>query len=118
MLKKLLSLLVIVNNLALIDPDAHCYYKINYDDETWFMIAQQLQRDYTSIPTGSRIRLIYEAFSFAISNKLNVTIGFELGKYIKNEKEHGPLQLFTLYMDTYRYIIINDETRELFKVHF
>uniref|UniRef100_A0AC34FQI8 Aminopeptidase n=1 Tax=Panagrolaimus sp. ES5 TaxID=591445 RepID=A0AC34FQI8_9BILA len=104
-----------INDLALIDPHATCYCKILYDDQTWLRIAQQLQKNHTSIPTESRARLIYESNSFASLEKLNITISFELGKYIKNEIEPGPIQTFLLHMDSYQYIFFGNETKPMLR---
>uniref|UniRef100_A0A914R552 ERAP1-like C-terminal domain-containing protein n=1 Tax=Panagrolaimus davidi TaxID=227884 RepID=A0A914R552_9BILA len=116
--KKLLSKLDIsvrINDLALIDPYANCYCKILYDDQTWLRIAKQLQENHTLIPIESRARLILESNGFVTMEKLNITICFELGKYIKNEIEPGPIQTFLLHMDSYQYIFFGNETKGMLR---
>uniref|UniRef100_A0AC35FKP1 Aminopeptidase n=1 Tax=Panagrolaimus sp. PS1159 TaxID=55785 RepID=A0AC35FKP1_9BILA len=104
-----------INDLALIDPYANCYCKILYDDQTWLRIAKQLQENHTLIPIESRARLILESNGFVTMEKLNITICFELGKYIKNEIEPGPIQTFLLHMDSYQYIFFGNETKGLLR---
>lgn len=62
------------------------YYRVQYDDANWMLIANELSRgNFTNITPNSRAMLIDDAAVFFESKILNVRLFLELIKYLQND---------------------------------
>ncbi|XP_062606091.1 endoplasmic reticulum aminopeptidase 1-like [Saccostrea cucullata] len=66
------------------------YYRVNYDTGTWQTLIQQLNNNHKVFSQGDRAGLISDAFEFARSGLLNVTIPLQMTKYLENEEDYLP----------------------------
>ncbi|KAA0714960.1 Aminopeptidase N [Triplophysa tibetana] len=66
------------------------FFRVNYDEENWYKLLDQLESNYHVIPVISRGQLIDDAFNLARAGRLNVTIGLSLTKFLKNDTEYIP----------------------------
>uniref|UniRef100_A0A8B9LDC1 Aminopeptidase n=1 Tax=Astyanax mexicanus TaxID=7994 RepID=A0A8B9LDC1_ASTMX len=82
------------------------YYRVNYDEENWYKLIDQMETDHHDIPLISRGQLIDDAFNLARAKYVNVTLALSTTKYLINETEYIPwesalnnLQYFILMFD-------------------
>lgn len=82
------------------------YYRINYNEENWNRLLNQLDFDHRDIPVINRGQLIDDAFNLARAKYINVSLALQMTKYLKNETEYVPwqsalsnLQYFILMFD-------------------
>lgn len=82
------------------------YYRVNYDEENWNKLIDQLETNHDVIPLISRGQLIDDAFNLARAKYVNVTLALRTTKYLLNETEYIPwesalnnLQYFILMFD-------------------
>lgn len=92
------------------------YYRVNYDDDNWNRIIQQLNTDYTKIHVLNRAQLIDDAFSLAKSKHLSYDIAIKLISYIKNEREYVPWASFLTHADDLNRLFDNTAQHNTFKV--
>lgn len=77
------------------------YYRVNYDNENWRNLCQQLNVDHKVLSAADRSGLIDDAFHLSRSNQLDQTIALSLTEYIENETDYSPL---TTFMQNMKYI--------------
>lgn len=70
------------------------YYRVNYDEAHWNMLAKTLNADGAKIDVNNRAQLIDDAFNLALTGRLNYSIVFNLVKYLKKETEYAPWAAF------------------------
>lgn len=62
------------------------YYRVQYDDANWMLIANELSHgNFSTIPPNSRAMLIDDAFVFFEKKILNIRILLELVKYLEHD---------------------------------
>lgn len=66
------------------------YYRVNYDQNNWHLIIQQLWEDPREISVINRAQLIDDAFNLARTGLLDYTITLNLTHYLKLEVEYIP----------------------------
>lgn len=92
------------------------YYRVNYDENNWNRIIQQLKTDHTKIHVLNRAQLIDDAFSLVKSNHLSYDIAIKLIVYLKNEREYVPLASFLSHADDLYRLFDNTVQHSIFKV--
>lgn len=60
------------------------YYRVQYDEPNWMLIANELSHGNASISPISRAMLINDAGEFYMSGILNVRIFLELTRHLRN----------------------------------
>uniref|UniRef100_A0AAR2LK22 Aminopeptidase n=1 Tax=Pygocentrus nattereri TaxID=42514 RepID=A0AAR2LK22_PYGNA len=82
------------------------YYRVNYDEDNWNKLIDQLETNHDYIPLINRGQLIDDAFNLARAKYVNVTLPLKTTKYLINETEYFPwesalnnLQFFILMFD-------------------
>lgn len=71
------------------------YYRTNYDDSNWELIASYLNTDdFQNIPPLTRAGLINDAFLLARSGRLRYSIALKLTTYLDRETDYIPLKSF------------------------
>nr|CAH8827154.1 unnamed protein product [Trichobilharzia regenti] len=61
------------------------YYRVNYTDNNWQLLTEQLNKDFEAIPVASRSQIINDLFNLANKNNVSYTVFLNLTKYLKNE---------------------------------
>lgn len=65
------------------------YYRVNYDDESWNIIAEHLLNgDLNTIHPLNRAQLVDDAFNLAHAGLLNYNITLKLVKYLEKETDY------------------------------
>jgi hypothetical protein len=69
------------------------YYRVNYDEQSWQMIINDLKNTlfYTNIPTLNRAQLLDDSFNLAKAGYLNFNTTMNLLSYLSHEVELPPL---------------------------
>ncbi len=63
------------------------YFRVNYDEHNWQLLAEQLIRDHAVIPAVSRSQLLDDAFALAHYGVISYTTPLVLIQYISHESE-------------------------------
>lgn len=86
--------------------DCTGYFRVNYDEENWYKLIDQMETNHHVIPLINRGQLIDDAFNLARAKYVNVTLALSTTKYLINETEYVPwesalnnLQYFILMFD-------------------
>lgn len=67
------------------------YYRVQYDEANWMLIANELSHgNFSTIPPNSRAMLIDDACVFFESKILNIRIVLELLKYLEHDVSEYP----------------------------
>ncbi|XP_038105291.1 aminopeptidase Ey-like [Culex quinquefasciatus] len=74
----------------LVNPHQTGYYRVNYDNELWRRIIQQLNADHEAIPAVSRAQLLDDALKLAKARRIWPETAFEVYKYLANEVDYVP----------------------------
>ncbi|CAF0929907.1 unnamed protein product, partial [Brachionus calyciflorus] len=69
------------------------YYRVNYDEENWKLLIQQLNENYLAIDLINRAKLLDDSFNLARAEQLNIQIYFDLLMYLRNETQNVPFEL-------------------------
>ncbi|XP_044756768.1 aminopeptidase N-like [Coccinella septempunctata] len=59
------------------------FYRVNYDDENWKLLREQLEEDHHKIPLSNRAQLLDDSFEQAKMGNLDYSIPFELTNFLK-----------------------------------
>ncbi|XP_077985458.1 aminopeptidase N-like [Glandiceps talaboti] len=70
------------------------YYRVNYENENWIKLMNQLNDDHLVIPVISRSGLIDDAFNLARSGDMDQVTALDLTKYMIMEKDYLPWDSF------------------------
>lgn len=66
------------------------YYRVNYDQRNWNLIAGQLLNNVEEVPVINRAQLIDDAFNLARSGRLDYSVALNLSRYLRKETELIP----------------------------
>jgi len=66
------------------------YYRVNYDQRNWELLAQQLDRDHTSIHVINRAQIMDDSLNLAKSGLLEYRTALSLTSYLAREVEYIP----------------------------
>ncbi|KAJ8311772.1 hypothetical protein KUTeg_011127 [Tegillarca granosa] len=66
------------------------YYRVNYDENNWNQIIQQLNTDHTVIHVINRAQIINDAFNLAISGDSKMEIAVKTLEYLDKETDYLP----------------------------
>ncbi len=77
----------------LANVDARGFYRVNYDETNWGLLATQLKTNHKLISTASRTALISDAFSLARAGELRQARALDLTAYLVEEREYVPWYL-------------------------
>ncbi|XP_061077150.1 alanyl (membrane) aminopeptidase-like b [Conger conger] len=82
------------------------YFRVNYNQENWQRLLQQLNNTHSEIPVINRGQLIDDAFNLARAKYINITLALNTTKYLSNDTEYIPwesalrnLEFFILMFD-------------------
>ena len=66
------------------------FYRVNYDDNNWSLIASRLATDPASVHRVNRAQLLDDAFNLARAGQLDYTIPLSLTEYLAHEDDYIP----------------------------
>ncbi|XP_078487941.1 aminopeptidase N [Ciona intestinalis] len=69
---------------------AYGYYRVNYDEENWYRILNQLSVNFTVIDVKSRSQLIDDSLTLARAGQLKYEIALETTKFLRNDSDYLP----------------------------
>lgn len=78
------------NEWLLLNVNVTGYYQVNYDEENWRKIQNQLQTDLSVIPVINRAQIIHDSFNLANAQKLPITLPLSNTLFLAKEKEYMP----------------------------
>uniref|UniRef100_A0A0P6IZN9 Aminopeptidase n=1 Tax=Heterocephalus glaber TaxID=10181 RepID=A0A0P6IZN9_HETGA len=80
------------NEWILLNLNVTGYYEVNYDEDNWKKIQDQLQADPLVIPVINRAQVIYDAFNLASAHRVPVTLALDNTLFLIQETEYMPWQ--------------------------
>ncbi|XP_017334522.1 aminopeptidase N [Ictalurus punctatus] len=66
------------------------YYRVNYDNENWQRLLDQLTTNHQKIPVINRAQILDDAFTLARASIINITLALRTTKYLSMEREYIP----------------------------
>ncbi|XP_077977424.1 aminopeptidase N-like [Glandiceps talaboti] len=81
------------NDWILMNINKTGFYRVNYDDDNWNKLAEQLRDDHEVIPTQSRASLLDDAFRVSQTFHTDHVNALKLTEYLHEEKEYIPWDL-------------------------
>nr|XP_036213142.1 glutamyl aminopeptidase [Bactrocera oleae] len=90
-------------------------YRVNYPDDMWKNLANELVSDPLTFSRGDRANLLNDAFSLADATQLSYDIALDLTKYLVNEKDYVPWSVVTTKLQTLKRALLYTETYITFK---
>ncbi|NXI97345.1 AMPN Aminopeptidase, partial [Psophia crepitans] len=82
------------------------YFRVNYNQENWDQLLNQLSNNHEVIPVINRAQIIDDAFNLARAKYVNVTLALSTTRFLSNETAYMPweaalnnLQYFQLMFD-------------------
>ncbi|XP_060014743.1 aminopeptidase N [Lagenorhynchus albirostris] len=77
---------------VLLNVNVTGYYQVNYDENNWRKIQNQLQIRPLTIPVINRAQVIYDSFNLASARIVPVTLALNNTLFLKSETEYMPWQ--------------------------
>ncbi|KAM4039269.1 aminopeptidase N [Anomaloglossus baeobatrachus] len=86
------SLRLTGSNWLLANINVTGYYRVNYDDENWNKLINQLNVDQLVIPVINRAQIIDDAFNLARAQIIQTTRALQTTSFLNKEVEYMPWQ--------------------------
>ena len=67
------------------------YYRVNYDDENWHLLIQQLKTDHRLIDVIAKCQLIDDSFNLGRAEYIDQLVFLDLISYLINETNIIPI---------------------------
>ncbi|KAE8618156.1 hypothetical protein XENTR_v10009290 [Xenopus tropicalis] len=80
------------NDWLLVNLNVTGYYRVNYDDNNWSRLLNQLQTSHQAIPVINRAQIIDDAFNLARAKQITTIQALDTTKYISADREYMPWQ--------------------------
>lgn len=94
------------NEWILLNINVTGYYLVNYDENNWKKLQNQLQTDLSVIPVINRAQIIHDSFNLASAKMIPITLALDNTLFLVKEAEYMPwqaalssLNYFTLMFD-------------------
>lgn len=78
------------------------YYRVQYEDENWNRIIEQLKNNPEKFSPKDRMGLITDAFALCQSNVLQCRIAINLISYLPKEQSWGPMTTGLKHLEQWR----------------
>ncbi|XP_077988200.1 aminopeptidase N-like [Glandiceps talaboti] len=75
----------------IVNINQNMYYRVNYENENWELLAEQLKTDHKVLPIRNRGALISDAFNIGKSQRLDHVIALKVIEYLTAERDYNPL---------------------------
>ena len=82
------------NDYILANIDLLGYYRVNYDNQNWKNIINQLKTDKNKITLGTRAQLINDIFNLSQATLVRPDLPLDMISYLSNEIEFLPWSVF------------------------
>ncbi|NWY04920.1 AMPN Aminopeptidase, partial [Nothoprocta ornata] len=79
-------------NWLLLNLNVSGYFRVNYNQENWDQLLNQLSTDHQRIPVINRAQIIDDAFNLARAKHLDVTVALNTTRFLAQETEYMPWQ--------------------------
>ncbi|XP_032687698.1 glutamyl aminopeptidase-like isoform X7 [Odontomachus brunneus] len=77
-----------INNFLIVNVEQSGYYRVNYDDRNWMLLATHMQKNNTPhIPPLTRAQLVNDAYYFTIGRNINTSIFVEVTKHLERDTD-------------------------------
>jgi len=83
------------NDWILFNINEFGFYRVNYDEQNWFLLIKGLKENVNQFPVVTRAQLIDDAFNLARAGDLNISTPLELSKYLCRETNYIPFSSFS-----------------------
>ncbi|NWY49126.1 AMPN Aminopeptidase, partial [Sylvia atricapilla] len=77
-------------NWLLLNLNVTGYFRVNYNQENWDQLINQLSTDHTVFPVINRAQIIDDAFNLARAKYVNVTLALDTTRFLGQETEYMP----------------------------
>jgi len=71
----------------LVNAQSTGYYRVEYDEENWLLLADQLIYDYTVFSVATRMKLVDDAFHLAWTHVIPMRIAFRMIRYLRSVQD-------------------------------
>lgn len=68
------------------------YFRVNYNQENWNQLLNQLETDHKVLPVINRAQIIDDAFNLARAKYVDVTLALRTTQFLRKETEYMPWQ--------------------------
>lgn len=92
------------------------FYRVNYDEQNWKLIIDQLREEHTMIDGTSRAQLIDDAFNLGRAELIDVSVYLDIIDYLKQEKDYLVIQAAQFGLEYVGNMISKRSEYELYKV--
>ncbi|NXI24632.1 AMPN Aminopeptidase, partial [Sterrhoptilus dennistouni] len=79
-------------NWLLLNLNVTGYFRVNYNQENWNQLINQLGTNHTVFPVINRAQIIDDAFNLARAKYINVTLALDTTRFLSQEREYMPWQ--------------------------
>ncbi|NXO41080.1 AMPN Aminopeptidase, partial [Locustella ochotensis] len=79
-------------NWLLLNLNVTGYFRVNYNQENWDQLLNQLGTNHSVIPVINRAQIIDDAFNLARAKYVSVTLALDTTRFLSKEREYIPWQ--------------------------
>ncbi|XP_066414870.1 aminopeptidase N [Molothrus aeneus] len=80
------------SNWLLLNLNVTGYFRVNYNQENWNQLVEQLDTDHLIFPVINRAQIIDDAFNLARAKYVQVTLALNTTRFLSRETEYMPWQ--------------------------
>ncbi|XP_061855431.1 aminopeptidase N [Colius striatus] len=78
------------NSWLLLNLNVSGYFRVNYNQENWDQLLNQLSTNHQVIPVINRAQIIDDAFNLARAKYIDVTVALNTTRFLSSETEYMP----------------------------
>lgn len=86
------------DSLAVVNPNAFGYFRVNYDEETWKQLSVKLHTT-NNFSMSSRVQLIDDVMTLARFGNVSYATALDLIEYVKTEKDYTPVAIALRHLE-------------------
>ena len=93
------------------------FYRVNYDDQNWDLLTNQLNTNHTLIESTNRAVLLDDSYNLGKAEIIKQTTFLNVTRYLVNEEDPSPFEAAFHGLEFIHSMLINDqEASNLFTV--
>ena len=100
------------NNWYIVNVKQTGYYRVNYDDENWMRIIEQLANDKSQIHVLNRAALLDDIFTLAKTGDVTYELAMSMSTYLQDERDYIPWAAVLSHFDDLDRMIHSDDVNE------
>ncbi|XP_004523069.1 aminopeptidase N [Ceratitis capitata] len=93
----------------LLNKQSTGFYRINYDDKNWELLASALKTQPYKFHPRNRAQLIFDAYKFSSTGRLSHSVYLNLLQYLTNEDQYAPWTTAYSVISTFNRYLNGDE---------